>query len=135
MAFTQKQAGPLADINVTPLVDVLLVLLIVFMLAAPIVAHRVNIDLPQKSTQPPTVEPPPPIELRILATGDLFWNGQPLIRPALEPQLRLEAAKNPQPELQVDAEMSTQYQVVAEVLATAKTVGMEKIGFKNMPAR
>jgi biopolymer transport protein ExbD len=135
MAFTpQKTAGPMADINVTPLVDVMLVLLIIFMITAPILAHRVEIDLPQKTTAtPPPIEPPPPIALRIRATGELYWNDQPMIHAALEPQLRLEAAKDPQPALEIDAEMVTEYQIVAEVLATAKNVGMTKIGFKNMP--
>jgi biopolymer transport protein ExbD len=133
MAFTTKQAGPMADINVTPLVDVMLVLLIIFMITAPILAHQVQIDLPQKSTQPPLTDPPPPIVLRIQSTGELFWNDQALIRAALEPQLRLEAGKDPQPELQIDAELTTRYEVVAEILATAKNVGITKIGFKNMP--
>jgi len=134
MAFSKnKSAGPMADINVTPMVDVMLVLLIIFMITAPILAHKVDIDLPQKSRNPVTeTDPPPPIDLRILATGEMFWNGQPLIREALEPQLRLEAGKDPQPQLQVDAAKETPYQVVADVLATAKRVQMEKIGFKNL---
>jgi biopolymer transport protein ExbD len=136
MAFApQKTAGPMADINVTPLVDVMLVLLIIFMITAPILAHRIEIDLPQKTLNPPVVEdPPPPITLEIKATGELYWNGQPLIKAALEPQLRIEADKDPQPELQIDAENTTQYQIVAEVLATAKSVNYRKIGFKNMPS-
>jgi len=134
MAFSKnKSAGPMADINVTPMVDVMLVLLIIFMITAPILAHKVDIDLPQKSRNPVTeTDPPPPIDLRILATGEMFWNGQPLIREALEPQLRLEASKDPQPQLQVDAAKETPYRVVAEVLATAKRVQIEKIGFKNL---
>lgn len=133
MAFAVKTSGPMADINVTPLIDVLLVLLIIFLITAPTVAHNVQIDLPQRSTEKPPVDPPPPIELKVRATGELFWNGQPLIKEALEPQLKLEASKDPQPELQIDAEMQTQYEVVAEILATAKVSGMSKIGFKNMP--
>jgi biopolymer transport protein ExbD len=135
MAFASKNtAGPMADINVTPLVDVMLVLLIIFMLTAPVLAHRVEIDLPQKTTAPPLQQdPPPPISLRITALGELYWNDQPMIRAALEPQLRIEAGKDPQPELQVDAEMETEYEIVAGVLATAKNVGIDKIGFKNMP--
>jgi len=123
----------MSDINVTPLIDVLLVLLIIFIITAPSLTHQVKVDLPQKSTVPPLTEPPPPIDLRILATGELVWNDQPLIKAALEPQLRLEAGKNPQPELQVDIESATEFEVVTEVLATAKTAGMTKIGFKNMP--
>ena len=136
MAFvSNKGAGPMADINVTPLVDVMLVLLIIFMITAPILAHRIEIDLPQKTLNPPEqLEPPPPITLEIKATGELYWNGQPLIKAALEPQLRIEADKDPQPELQIDAENTTEYQIVAEVLATAKSVNYRKIGFKNMPS-
>ena len=79
MAFTsQNSAGPMSDMNVTPLVDVMLVLLIIFMITAPIMAHRIEIDLPQKSLQPPDpVEPPPPVNLVIKQTGELFWNDQP----------------------------------------------------------
>jgi biopolymer transport protein ExbD len=135
MAFaSNKGGGPMADINVTPLVDVMLVLLIIFMITAPILAHQVQIDLPQKSTQPPTnVDPPPPITLRVRSTGELYWNDQPMIKAALEPQLQIEAAKDPQPQLDIDAELETEYQIVAEVLATAKNAGMTKLGFKNMP--
>jgi biopolymer transport protein ExbD len=133
MAFTAKTAGPMSDINVTPLIDVMLCLLIIFILNAPSPVHQVKVDLPQKSTITPPVDPPPPIELRITARGEFFWNDQPLIKPALEPQLKLEAGKDPQPELQVDIEYQTQFELVAEVLATAKGAGIEKIGFKNMP--
>ncbi len=133
MAFAKAGSGPMSDINVTPLIDVLLVLLIIFIITAPSLTHQVKVDLPQKSTVPPLTEPPPPIDLRVLATGELFWNDQPLIRAALEPQLRLEAGKDPQPELQVDIESATEFEVVTAVLATAKTAGMTKIGFKNMP--
>ena len=136
MAFTSNQgAGPMADINVTPLVDVMLVLLIIFMITAPIMAHRVEIDLPQKSNAtPPPIDPPEPVTLRILPTGELYWNDQPMIKAALEPQLRIEAGKDPQPEIRIDADARTEYQIVAEVLATAKNVGVTKLGFENMPS-
>ena len=136
MAFTsQNSAGPMSDMNVTPLVDVMLVLLIIFMITAPIMAHRIEIDLPQKSTVPPDLkEPPPPVDLVIKQTGELFWNDQPMIKQALEPQLRIEASKDPQPEIRIDAEARTEYETVAEVLATAKNVGITKLAFENMPA-
>src|SRR5438132_705426 len=108
MAFaSNKGAGPMAEINVTPLVDVMLVLLFIFMITAPILAHQVEIDLPQKSTVVNPVEPPPPISLKIRASGELFWNEQPMISAALEPQLKIEAEKNPQPALQIDADLET----------------------------
>ena len=132
MAFTSQSAGPMADINVTPLVDVMLVLLIIFMITAPVLAHKVEIDLPQATTVQSQEKPPPPIDLQIKATGEMYWNNEPMISAALEPQLRIEARKEPQPELQVDADRNTQYQIVATVLATAKNVGMRKIGFKNI---
>ncbi|HET7843824.1 MAG TPA: biopolymer transporter ExbD [Xanthomonadales bacterium] len=133
MAFTSNQGkGPMAEINVTPLVDVMLVLLIIFMITAPILAHQVEIDLPQKSNVVNLIEPPPPIVLKIRSTGELYWNEQPMISAALEPQLKIEAAKDPQPELQIDADLETPYETVAAVLATAKNVGMTKLGFKNM---
>jgi len=137
MAFTNSNnnAGPMSDMNVTPLVDVMLVLLIIFMITAPIMAHRVDIDLPQPTTNPPVIkDPPPPVTLVIKETGDLFWNDQPMIRQALEPQLRIEAGKDPQPEIRIDAEPRTQYETVAEVLATAKNVGITKLAFENMPS-
>ena len=135
MAFTsQNTAGPMSDMNVTPLVDVMLVLLIIFMITAPIMAHRIEIDLPQKSTAPPDLkDPPPPVNLVIKQTGELFWNDQPMIKQALEPQLRIEASKDPQPEIRIDAEARTEYETVAEVLATAKNVGITKLAFENMP--
>jgi biopolymer transport protein ExbD len=134
MAFTSKKGpSPMGDINVTPLVDVMLVLMIIFMITAPILAHQVEIDLPQKSNNIVKEDPPPPIELRIRASGELYWDGQPLIKAALEPQLKIEAGKDPQPQVTIDADMETEYQIVAEVLATAKSVGITKIGFKNMP--
>ncbi|HVF35813.1 MAG TPA: biopolymer transporter ExbD [Candidatus Saccharimonadia bacterium] len=137
MAFTNStsNAGPMSDMNVTPLVDVMLVLLIIFMITAPIMAHRIEIDLPQPTTAPPPpIDPPDPVKLVIKETGDLFWNDQPMIRQALEPQLRIEASKDPQPEIRIDAEPRTHYETVAEVLATAKNVGITKLAFENMPS-
>ena len=130
----RRERRAMAEINVVPYIDVMLVLLIIFMITAPILAHQVEIDLPQKTTAPPTnIEPPPPITLKIRVTGELYWNDQPMITAALEPQLKIEAEKDPQPELQIDADLETPYETVAAVLATAKNVGMTKLGFKNMP--
>ena len=77
MAFASNSgSGPMADMNVTPLVDVMLVLLIIFMVTAPILSYPIDIDLPQPTLNPPpqTVDPPPPIKLRIDQTGTVFWN-------------------------------------------------------------
>ena len=109
MAFAStKSGGPMAEINVTPLVDVMLVLLIIFMITAPAVTNRILIDVPQKSTQPPPKDPPPPIDLGIRASGQLFWNGQPISMEILKLQIEFESKKNPQPALQIQAVDQTQ---------------------------
>ena len=131
MAFSSNSSGggPMADINVTPLVDVMLVLLIIFMITAPAMTQRILIDVPQKSTQPPPKDPPPPINLGIRANGDMFWNGQMISMEILKLQLEFEAKKSMQPVLQISADDQTQYQILADVMGTAKNVGYKKIGF------
>ena len=121
--------GPMAEINVTPLVDVMLVLLIIFMITAPLMSHKIRIDLPQANPNTVETTPPEPIDLAIKENGDLFWNDEPVTEAILQAQLRVAAQKNPQPELQIRAEKTTQYQKVAEVMAAAKRSGMVKIGF------
>ena len=132
MAFASNNSGgPMSEIHVTPLVDVMLVLLIIFMITAPAATNRILIDVPQKSTQPPPKDPPPPIDLGIRANGELFWNGQPISLEILKLQIEFEAKKNPQPVLQIQADDQTAYQVLAEVMGTAKNVGYKKIGFAS----
>jgi biopolymer transport protein ExbD len=134
MAFsTGGGSGPMADINVTPLVDVMLVLLIIFMITVPMLSHKIKIDLPQPTLNPPPLNPPEPITLGVRMGGQLYWNDEPITEPALQAQLRVTAQKNPQPELQIQADRSTKYQQVATVMADAKNAGMQKIGF--LPAR
>jgi biopolymer transport protein ExbD len=132
MAFTTSGgSGPMADINVTPLVDVMLVLLIIFMITMPLLSHKIQIDLPQPSP-PPAVPPPPPpepIKLAVQSNGQLFWNDEPISEDALRAQLRVTAQKDPQPELDIKPERTTKYQLVASVMADAKNAGMIKIGF------
>ncbi len=123
---------PMAEINVTPMVDVMLVLLIIFMITAPVLSHQISIDLPQKVPPDRVQVEPAAVDLRIAANGELFWNSQPLIAEALEPQLRLEVAKMKPTELRIDADFATPYQTVAHVLAVAKRARVEKIGFKSL---
>jgi biopolymer transport protein ExbD len=134
MAFSSGGgSGPMADINVTPLVDVMLVLLIIFMITVPMLSHKIKIDLPQPTLNPPPENPPEPITLGVRMTGQLYWNDEPITEAALQAQLRVTAQKNPQPELQIQADKSAKYQQVATVMADAKNAGMTKIGF--LPAR
>lgn len=120
----------MSDINVTPLVDVMLVLLIIFMVTMPAASYQIQIDLPQASrnTEQPK-DPPKPIRLRIDASGQLFWDGSPLPNSALAPQLAMEAARDVQPTLELETSPEVRYEILANVLATAKNEGMEKIGF------
>ena len=117
--------------NVTPLIDVMLVLLIIFMVTAPMMSYEIQIDLPQKSKNvvEPEKEPPPPIRLRIDAGGQLFWDNSPLPKSALQPSLMVESSRDPQPVLELETSPDVRYEVLAEVLATAKNSGMIKIGF------
>ena len=136
MAF-QRQKGDefdhLADINVTPLVDVMLVLLIIFMVTAPIMSYPIDIDLPQHSLNPPPVvkDPPEPIKLRIDQAGQVFWNDSPVPLSALRNMMDAEVERDPsnQPTLQINASDDSDYGILAKVLATARNAKMEKIGF------
>jgi biopolymer transport protein ExbD len=132
MAFTKSAgAGPMADINVTPLVDVMLVLLIIFMITVPMLSHKIPIDLPQPTNTPPVQNPPEPIKLVVQANGQLFWNDEPITEEALQAQLRVigAKAKDEQPELDIKPDRNAKYQLVASVMADAKNAGMIKIGF------
>ncbi len=136
MAFSSgKKSGPMAEINVTPLVDVMLVLLIIFMITAPKPTNKVIVDLPQKTKQALELsEPPEPVKLIIKANGDLYWNDSLLLMDALDAQIKVELAKAPekQPQIQIDADETTQYQTLADVLAVTRRVGYKKLGFLNM---
>ena len=134
MAFASNTGGAaMADINVTPLVDVMLVLLIIFMVTMPIQSVPVDVDLPQKSLNPPPQlkDPPEPIKLRIDASGQVFWNNTPTPVAALQKMMETEVDRDPtnQPELQIETNDSAEYGVLAKVLAAAKNAEMVKIGF------
>lgn len=134
MAFSAagNSGRPLADINVTPLVDVMLVLLIIFIVTAPMVAVPIPVDLPQRTEKAlPRIDPPAPIELRVDADSQLYWNGQLLSRPQLQQRLQEQAQQHPGnlPELRIAASPDAQYQVMAQVLAAANNAHMERISF------
>jgi biopolymer transport protein ExbD len=123
----------MSDMNVTPLVDVMLVLLIIFMVTAPIASYPIEVNLPQKSLNPPPQlkEPPPPIRLRIDASGQVYWNDQTQPVSALPNLMRQEVERDPtnQPLLEIETSSDADYGVLAKVLAHAKNAEMEKIGF------
>ena len=122
-----------AEINVTPFVDVMLVLLIIFIVTVPVLTYPIDVDLPQRVINPPpvTIEPPPPIDLRIDASGQVSWNNSPVQVSALQSMMENEVQRDPtnQPELSIDTNPDAQYDVMAKVLAAAKNSQMQKIGF------
>ena len=132
MAFSSNSGGgPMADINVTPLVDVLLVLLIIFMITAPMLTHKISIDLPQATNNPPPVNPAEPINLVISSDGSISWNGSPISDLELKAQLAILGTKPNQPELHIKAAATTSYDQLAKVMAEAKSQHVEKIGFEK----
>jgi biopolymer transport protein ExbD len=138
MAFASNSGGgPMADINVTPLVDVMLVLLIIFMVTAPILSYPIDIDLPQRTSNPPEnpKEPPPPIKLRIDQAGTVYWSNSPTPVSALMSMMKAEVERDPtnQPTLEIDVNEEAQYETLAKVLAQAKDSDMKKIGFVKKP--
>ena len=134
MAFSSgnSSGGPMADINVTPLVDVMLVLLIIFMVTAPIASYPIEVNLPQVTTAPPPLtEPPPPVSLRIDASGQVFWNDSPYPLATISDMMRETVQRDPtnQPQLEIDVNPDADYGILAKVLAHAKSADMKKIGF------
>lgn len=125
---------PMSEINTTPLVDVMLVLLVIFIITAPLLTHAVKIDLPQASSQP-LPEKPEVISVSIDGSGKMYWNDQVIVQGELKTKLQEIAAKKPQPELNIRADKETRYQVLAEVMADAQNVGISKLGFVSEPAK
>ncbi|MGY1426092.1 ExbD/TolR family protein [Lysobacter sp. A289] len=130
--MSSSSGGAMADINVTPLVDVLLVLLIIFMVTAPIATYPIEVNLPQRSNQPPPLsEPPPPISVRIEASGQVFWNNSPYPLSVIANMMKTEVARDPtnQPQLEIDTNDDADYGTLAQVLSLARNADMKKIGF------
>jgi biopolymer transport protein ExbD len=132
MAMSVGQGGedePMMDINTTPLIDVMLVLLIMFIITLPVMTHDVKLDMPQSknSTPPPVVIEP--IQLEVDWDGTVIWNGTPVQLGQLEGYFQVESQKNPQPEVHVRPNRRANYDTVAKVLALAQRNGMQRIGF------
>jgi biopolymer transport protein ExbD len=136
MAFGGFSGGgnnqPMSEINMIPLIDVMLVLLIIFIITAPLLTHSVKIDLPKASSEVNLTQPEN-VQLGIRESGEIFWNGEPLTLVALENRLRDAAATTPQPELHIHADRLTAYERVAEVMSLAAKSGLARIGFVTDP--
>jgi biopolymer transport protein ExbD len=133
MAFsTGSQSGaPMSEINVTPLVDVMLVLLIIFMITAPLMSHKVKVELPQANLdrRDETVPPVPPITIAVTESGQIYWNDQPVTKDLLDSQLSVEAQKTPQPAINLRGDETTKYGTIREVVDIAQRNGMRKVGY------
>jgi biopolymer transport protein ExbD len=123
-----KQQTPMADINVTPMVDVMLVLLVIFIITAPLFTHAVKLELPVAQSAP-APQQPDTISLSIDGAGRIFWNSEAIAQEALAARLATAAQSQPQPELQLRADKATRYEIIAQVMAAAQSKGMTKIGF------
>ena len=136
MGGNQFSAGehtqPMSEINTTPLVDVMLVLLVIFIITAPLLTHAVKINLPQATSQP-IEDKPEVISIAINDLGQLYWNDVLLVEDELEQKLTQVAEQEPQPELHIRADKGTRYQVLAEVMADAQNAGVTKLGFVSEP--
>ena len=124
---------PMADMNVVPLVDVMLVLLVIFIVTAPLLTHSAKIELPKASSSP-NITRPEHIEFGIRENGELFWNGEAVALNALPARFAAEAAREPQPEVHIRADRNVRYDVVARVMAAAAKAGLVRIGFISDPA-
>jgi biopolymer transport protein ExbD len=122
----------LAEINMIPLIDVMLVLLVIFIVTAPLLTHAVKVDLPKASSSP-NLTKPDNVQVAIDGTGQVYWNGEIVAAAVLDQKLRAAAALAPQPELHLRAERSTPYEKVAEVMSASARAGLTRIGFVTEP--
>jgi biopolymer transport protein ExbD len=136
MAFAsfdgQNGSAPMSDINMVPLIDVMLVLLVIFIVTAPLLTHAVKLDLPKVSSTPNQLKPDK-IEFAIDATGQRYWNGAAVTRDEAARRFAAAGAKQPQPEVHLRADHAAAYGAVAETLADASKAGLSKIGFVSEP--
>ncbi|MYM29723.1 biopolymer transporter ExbD [Duganella sp. CY15W] len=128
-----RNPGPMADINVTPMVDVMLVLLVIFILAAPMFTGSVQLELPKAQAPATPTAPAATVTLSIDGKGKIFWNNDPVAPDALTARLVEASRLDPQPELQLRADKDTRYEVVAQVMAAAQSNGLTKLGFVTDP--
>ena len=134
-SFDRKSSSqPMAEINMVPLIDVVLVLLVIFIVTAPLLTNAVKLDLP-KASSTADIQKPEKIEFAIDAAGALFWNGERITREDAAARFAEEGKKRPQPEVYLRADQGVAYRYVAETLADASKGGLSKIAFVSEPAR
>jgi biopolymer transport protein ExbD len=132
-SFNQRRQGPISDMNMVPMVDVMLVLLVIFIITAPLLTHAVKVDLP-KASSTANITKPEHIQFGIRKDGSLFWNGEAVTLSSLSARFAAEAKKDPQPELHIRADRQAYYELVAQVMSVATKAGLTRIGFVTDPA-
>jgi biopolymer transport protein ExbD len=136
MAFAsfnaQRTAAPVGEINMVPLIDVMLVLLVIFIVTAPLLTHAVKIDLPHASAQPNVLKPEK-IDFAIDAAGQRFWNGERVTREDAAQRFAAAGRLQPVPEVHLRVDEASAYRAVAETLADASRAGVTRIGFVSQP--
>ena len=130
----QRMAAPMAEINMVPLIDVMLVLLVIFIVTAPLLTHAVKLELPRVSSSPNQLKPEK-IDFGIDAAGQRFWNGEPVTRAEAATRFGNAGKASVQPEIHLRADQSVAYRAVAETLADATRAGLTRIGFVSEPER
>jgi biopolymer transport protein ExbD len=120
------------EINMTPLVDVMLVLLIIFIITVPVMKHAVNIELPRASNEQ-QLSKPETLRLSVDAAGSYFLNDSKISDDELAPRLKAAATQNPQPDLHIRGDKAVRYERVAQAMAAAQQAGLRKIGFITEP--
>jgi len=131
MNMSSRSGGdpePMMEMNMTPMIDVMLVLIIMFITTLPIANHAVNLNMPQQNNAPPPDVPPTVIKIDVDFDGTMTWNGEVVSRPQLEAKLSEAAAMNPQPEIHLQPNRLVSYKSVAAVMASAQSRGITKLG-------
>lgn len=138
MAFASFErrgtAAPIAEINMVPLIDVMMVLLVIFIVTAPLLTHAVRLQLPRADAAVERTEPSR-VEVSIDAAGQRFWDGEPISREEAVRRLAERGTADPRTELRLRADQSVPYRVVAETIADASRAGLSRIGFVSEPER
>jgi len=128
----EGNSSPMAEINMIPLIDVMLVLLVIFIITAPLLTHAVKVDLP-KATSQPNITRPDNVQIAIDAEGRVYWNGEVLDRSGWRSRMDAAGQLRPQPEVHLRADGAVAYRKVAEVMADAAKSGLTRIGFVSDP--
>jgi biopolymer transport protein ExbD len=133
-SFDNKSGShTVSEINMVPLIDVMLVLLVIFIITAPLLSHSIKINVPQ-ATAHPVEQDLKTVDLAVDAQGQLFWNEEPVALDQLAARFSAEARLEPQPELRIRADLNTRYEVLAQVMSAAKGSGLKRMGFITRPA-